>query len=96
MSGAITDDRAARALLRHLADHRGKDDAVGELARALLSGEAVPRDLLRNSWFGEGLAEAAERGRTELSRMSREDLATIDDGAARLHRAWNTDEEAES
>ncbi|GIF36903.1 hypothetical protein [Actinoplanes xinjiangensis] len=82
----IADDPVARSLLQHLADVRGTDDPVGELARALISGEASPQELLRDSWFGEGLAGAVEAGQTELRRMSPEQLAMLEDGAARLHR----------
>jgi hypothetical protein len=91
----IADDPVARSLLQHLADVRGPDDPVGELARALMSGEASPRELLRNSWLGEGLAGAAEAGQAELSRMSPEQLAVLNDGAAALHRDRDAGEDGE-
>ncbi|WP_430784346.1 hypothetical protein [Actinoplanes sp. G11-F43] len=85
MSRSIIDDPVARALIEHLAARRGNGDPVGELTRALLDGEPG-RELVRNSWLGEGLAEAVANGRSELCRMSPEQRADIERDAARLGR----------
>ncbi|SDS17333.1 hypothetical protein [Actinoplanes derwentensis] len=87
MSGGITDAPVAEALLRHLAQERGDDDPIGALAKGLLDGGSPSRELLRSSWLEEGLTEAVEKGRAELSRMSSERLAAIEEGAARLRSA---------
>ncbi|GGN95937.1 hypothetical protein GCM10010112_86730 [Actinoplanes lobatus] len=87
MSNEFTDDPIAKALLKHLATERGRDDPVGELARELLESGVPLRDLLRNPWYGEGLAAAAEAGQAELSRMAPEQLKALEDAATRLSEA---------
>jgi hypothetical protein len=88
----MIDDTAARNLLQHLADERDTDDPVGELARALLTGEHTARDLVQNSWIGAGLTDAVESGRNELDRMSEQRLAALTEAATRLHGMRITDE----
>jgi hypothetical protein len=85
MNNKITDHPIVTSLLRHIAEERGRNDPLGELSRELLKGETAPADLLRSSWYGEGLAAAAERGQAELSRMAPEQIAKLEESATRLH-----------
>ncbi|GGQ87381.1 hypothetical protein [Couchioplanes azureus] len=86
MTGDITHDPLARSVLRHLAATRGKDDALGSLARTVLSGEASLRAAADNSWHSEALAAAAQAAQDEQSRMSPEQRADIEQAAHRLRR----------
>ncbi|XVV15260.1 hypothetical protein ACQP2X_13215 [Actinoplanes sp. CA-131856] len=81
MSGGIADEPLARAVLRHLADTRGKDDAMGSLARTVLSGEAGLREAANNPWHAQGLAAAFAKSQRDLTA---EDRARYEREARRL------------
>jgi hypothetical protein len=84
MNTGITGDPMVKALLKHLADERGENDPVGELSREILKGETSPVDLLRSTWYGEGLASAVEAGQAQLNQMPAEQRAKLEEAAARL------------
>ncbi|MEU7907962.1 hypothetical protein [Actinoplanes sp. NPDC049118] len=84
MNGDIAEDPLARAVLRHMAAARGKDDPMGSLARTVLNGEATLQAAARDSWHGKGLATAFQGAQDELNRMSSERRATYERDAARL------------
>ncbi|GAA1656936.1 hypothetical protein [Actinoplanes couchii] len=87
MNDNVFDDPVVKALLKHLAEERSRNDALGELSRELLTGRARPMDLLRSGWYGEGLAAAAMPGQTELTRMAPDQQAELLDVATRLRGA---------
>lgn len=91
MENSITSDPIIRALLKHLAEERGKNDPVGELSRELLREEFSVADLLRSSWYGAGLATAVEAGQDELSRMTPDQRGKLEEGAVRLGEVHGTD-----
>jgi hypothetical protein len=84
MNGDIAEDPLARSVLRHLAATRGKDDALGSMARTVLSGEATLRAAADNPWHSQGLAAATETARAEQSRMSPEERAGYEHEARQL------------
>jgi hypothetical protein len=67
MSGGLADEPLARAVLRHLADTRGKDDPMGSLARTVLSGEAGLREAANDPWHAQGMAAAFAKSQRDLS-----------------------------
>ena len=92
MNGDIAEDRLARAVLRHMAGTRGKDDPVGSLARTVLSGEARLQTAAANPWHGQALAAAFEKAQDERSRMSPEQRAAYEREAERLRRSPAADD----
>ncbi|WP_199517040.1 hypothetical protein [Nucisporomicrobium flavum] len=86
MNGDITQDPLARSVLRHLAATRGKDDALGSLARTVLNGEAGLQSAANNPWHSQALAAAAQEAQQSQDRMSPEERADIDAAARKLQR----------
>lgn len=84
MNGDIAEDPLARAVLRHLATARGKDDPMGSLARAVVNGEATLQAAARDSWHGQGLQAAFLKAQEERSRMSSEQRDRYERDAAML------------
>ncbi|MBB2943269.1 hypothetical protein FB565_002982 [Actinoplanes lutulentus] len=80
----------AQAVMRHLADTRGKDDPLGSLARSVLSGESTLRGAVRSSWYGEGLATAAADGLRAQDSFSFDQRAAVERDAARLRSRSDT------
>ncbi|MEU8238508.1 hypothetical protein AB0C07_09705 [Actinoplanes missouriensis] len=74
----------AQAVMRHLADTRGKDDPLGALARTVLSGETTLRGAVGSAWHAEGLATAAAEGLREQETLSYDQRAAVERDAARL------------
>lgn len=72
MRTEIADQALAGALLRHLAATRGRDDPLGSLARAVVSGEAGLREAAAHSWHAEGLLTAFQAALDERARMPAE------------------------
>jgi hypothetical protein len=83
MSG---NDRLALGVLRHLAATRGPDDALGSLARGVLSGQSSLREAVTWSWHGEAMAEAFAAAQRDRDRMSAAERAGYDEQAASLAR----------
>jgi hypothetical protein len=86
MNGDIAEDPLARALLRHLATTRGKDDPMGSLARTVLSGEATLRTAATNPWHSDGLTTSLAAAQAERARMSPEQRLAYERDADRLRR----------
>ena len=84
MSGNIADEPLARAVLRHLADTRGKDDAMGSFARTVLSGRTSLRAATDNPWHAQGLAASVAKAQEERARMTPEQRAVYEQTASRL------------
>lgn len=84
MRSEITDQPLAGALLRHLAATRGRDDPLGSLAHAVVSGEAGLRHAAAHSWHSEGLLVAFQAALDERARMPAEQRAGYDRAAERL------------
>jgi hypothetical protein len=84
MNGDIANEPLARAVLRHMAVTRGKDDPVGSLARTVLRGEATLQTAARDSWHSKGLVTAFQGAQDQLNRMSSEERAAYERDAARL------------
>lgn len=84
MNGDLTEQPMARAVLRHLAATRGRDDPMGSLARTVLSGEASLRTAASDPWHGQGLASAMQKAVEEQNSMSPEQRAEYERAAQRL------------
>ncbi|GAB1692736.1 hypothetical protein [Krasilnikovia sp. M28-CT-15] len=84
MNGDIAEEPLARAVLRHLAATRGKDDPLGSFARTVLTGEASLRTAANLPWHSEGLAAAARKAEAEQNQMSAEERAGIERAADQL------------
>ncbi|MGX6606226.1 hypothetical protein ACWKSP_29495 [Micromonosporaceae bacterium Da 78-11] len=84
MPGDISEQPLARAVLRHLAETRGKDDAMGSVARTVLSGEADLRTAAANPWHAQGLATAFAAAQDERERMKPEQRTAYERQAERL------------
>jgi hypothetical protein len=95
MSGDLTQQRLARAVMRHLADTRGPDDPMGSLAHTVLSGEATLHEAANASWHGEGLAVAFQGAVEELRGTLPEKLAEYERDAARLRESVDSNDCAE-
>jgi chromosome condensin MukBEF MukE localization factor len=76
----------ARAVLRHLASTRDKDDPLASFARTVLDGEASLRDAAAFSWHSSALAEAAENGFDELNRLSPQQRGEFQQEAVRYRQ----------
>lgn len=87
MNGDLAGQPLARAVLRHLADTRGKDDPMGSLARIVLTGEASLRAAAHNAWHAQGLATALQQAMDEQSQMTPEERAEYESVARRLQSA---------
>ena len=84
MPGDITSQPLARAVLRHLADNRSGDDALGSLARSVLSGETALQTAAANPWHGRGLTTAFAGAQDERNRMGPDQAASYERQAERL------------
>ncbi|MBL7253374.1 hypothetical protein [Paractinoplanes lichenicola] len=84
MSGNLENDPLARAVLRHLADSRGKDDAMGSFARTVLSGEATLREAAANPWHAQGLANGFAAAQRQRDEMTPEQRSAYEEQARRL------------
>jgi hypothetical protein len=93
MNGDIAEDPVARALLRHMAGTRGKDDPIGSLARTVLTGEATLRTAAALPWHSDGLATSLAAATEERNRMSPEQRLAYERDAERLRR--HTTDQAE-
>jgi hypothetical protein len=93
MSGEIVEQPLARAVLRHLAATRGKDDPMGSLARTVLTGEASLRTAAGDPWHGQGLATAMQQAIDEQNRMSPQQRAEYQ-RAQQLRTAEAADDDA--
>jgi hypothetical protein len=87
MTGDITEQPLARAVLRHLARTRGADDPMGSLARTVLTGDASLRTAASNPWHGQGLATAMQKAIDEQNRMTPEQRAAYERAAQQLRSA---------
>ncbi len=87
MNGDIAEQPLARAVLRHLAESRGKDDPMGSLARMVLSGQAGLRAAANDPWHSQGLADAVQKAMDEQNRMTPEQRAEYESAAQRLRSA---------
>lgn len=92
MNGDIAEQPLARAVLRHLAETRGKDDPMGSLARTVLTGEASLRTAASNPWHGQGLATAMQKAINEQNHMTPEQRAEYERVAQRLRPAGADDD----
>lgn len=75
MNGDIAEEPLARALLRHMAATRRKDDPVGSLARTVLPGEATLRTAANRPWHSDGLNTSLTAARAERLRHHTTDQA---------------------
>lgn len=87
MTGDIAEQPLARAVLRHLAATRGKDDPMGSLARTVLTGEASLRTAANNPWHAQGLAAAMQKAIDEQTRMTPEQRTEYERAGQRLRPA---------
>lgn len=84
MNGDIAEDPLARAILRHMAATRGKDDPIGSLARTVLNGETTLQAAALDTWHSQGLATAFQKAQEEQEHLSPEQRAAYERDAARL------------
>jgi hypothetical protein len=93
MNGDIAEQPLARAVLRHLAQNRGKDDPIGSLARTVLNGEANLQTAASNPWHGQGLATSLQKAIDEQNRMNPEQRAEYERAATRLRSAQDLEDD---
>ncbi|GLY05002.1 hypothetical protein [Actinoplanes sp. NBRC 101535] len=84
MSGRVFRDPLAQAVLRHVAEAKGKDDPFGSLADAILKGEATLHDVGHSTWYGEGLVKAIDTALEAQAALPAEQRAMIERDAERL------------
>lgn len=87
----ITQQPLARALLRHLATTRDKDDPIGSLARAVVNGEADLKTSAAHSCHRDALGPAFTHALEAQRALSPHERDAIGRSVQRLHDA--TDDE---
>lgn len=84
MTGDITQQPLARAVLRHMAAARGSDDPLGSFSRAVLNGVASLQAAAKHGWYADGLAKALRTAQDEQNRMTLEQRHEYQQAAERL------------
>ncbi|WP_320069032.1 hypothetical protein [Micromonospora sp. RTGN7] len=87
MTDDITREPLARAVLTALARTRGPNDALGSLARTVLSGEADLRAAATHSWHGAALDTAFTEALTKQDALTPDQRTEIQRHAQLLRNA---------